>query len=63
MNDKSFISQKCKATNEKKKLGRKINGDLYTATSTGKKKKKEKEMERHKIRTGHGSLSAFRRHH
>lgn len=48
----------------KKKLGRKINGDLYTATSTGKKKKKkEKEMERHKIRTGHGSLSAFRRHH
>lgn len=28
-----------------------------------KKKKKEKEMERHKIRTEHGSLSAFRRHH
>lgn len=43
----------------KKKMGRKINGDLHKATSTGKKKKRERD----KIRTDHGSLNMFTRHH
>lgn len=46
-------------TKKKKKMGRKINGDLHKATSTGKKKKRERD----KIRTDHGSLNMFTRHH
>lgn len=56
--------KKCKATNEKKNWKGKLMGTCtQLQAQVKKKKKKEKEMERHKIRTGHGSLSAFRRHH
>lgn len=56
---KPLYHKNVKPPTKKKKMGRKINGDLHKATSTGKKKKRERD----KIRTDHGSLNMFTRHH